>query len=96
MMIQWSYTHADSAELLLRPYVLVRSFQHSTPAQVQARFVERFTMGAPFSGGEVQGPAIQDMSEKVSWVEKFVRVGAAANQAARNEHDRYAGIAMLA
>ena len=47
-------------------------------------------MGAPFSGGEVQGPAIQDMSEKVSWVEKFVRVGAAANQAARNEHDRRA------
>ena len=45
-------------------------------------------MGAPFSGGEVQGPAIQDMSEKVSWVEKFVRVGAATNQAARNEHDR--------
>ena len=60
----------------------------SRSAQVQARFVERFTMGAPFSGGEVQGPAIQDMSEKVSWVEKFVRVGAAANQAARNEHDR--------
>ena len=52
-------------------------------------------MGAPFSGGEVQGPAIQDMSEKVSWVEKFVRVGAAANQAARHEHDRRAATALV-
>lgn len=45
-------------------------------------------MGAPFSGGEVQGPAIQDMTEKVSWVEKFVRVGGAAAEVARHEHDR--------
>jgi len=58
--------------------------------QVRARFVERFSMGAPFSGGEVQGPAIQDMSERVSWVEKFVRVGGAAAEAARHEHTRFA------
>ena len=54
-------------------------------AQVRARFVERFTMGAPFSGGEVQGPAIGDVTEKVSWVEKFVRVGGAAAA----EHNRW-------
>ena len=30
-------------------------------AQVRARFVERFTIGAPSAGGEVQGPAIQGM-----------------------------------
>lgn len=47
-------------------------------------------MGAPFSGGEVQGPAIQDMSERVSWVEKFARVGGAAAEAARHEHTRFA------
>ena len=34
--------------------------------QVRARFVERFSMGAPFAGGEVKGPAIQDMSDR--WV----------------------------
>lgn len=30
------------------------------------------------------------MQEKVSWVEKFVRVGAGPIDAARSEHDRYA------
>ena len=56
--------------------------------QVRSRFVERFSMGAPFSGGEIQGPAFNDMAEKVSWVEKFVQVGTAAAEAARDEHDR--------
>ncbi len=59
-------------------------------AQVRARFVERFSMGAPFAGGEVSGPAFSDVAEKVSWVEKFVRLGTAATQAARCEHDRRA------
>lgn len=58
------------------------------PVQVRARFVERFSMGAPFAGGEVTGPAFSDVAEKVSWVEKFVRLGTAATQAARSEHDR--------
>lgn len=42
--------------------------------------MERFSMGAPYSGGEVHGPAIRDMSEKVSWVERFVKapIGAAS------------------
>ena len=55
---------------------------------MRARFVERFSMGAPFAGGEVSGPAFSDMAEKVDWVEKFVRLGTAATQAARSEHDR--------
>ncbi|KAF5829353.1 fumble-domain-containing protein [Dunaliella salina] len=45
------------------------------PQKVRARFVERFSMGAPFAGGEVVGPAISDLQEKVSWVEKFVAQG---------------------
>ena len=61
---------------------------HAALWQVRARFVERFSMGAPFSGGEVRGPAFNDVSEKVSWVEKFVRLGtAAASQAAADEDD---------
>ncbi|KAK9799347.1 hypothetical protein WJX73_008823 [Symbiochloris irregularis] len=56
------------------------------PRKVRARFTERFSMGAPISGGQVSGPAFSDMDEKVSWVEKFVRLGeAAASQAAEVE-----------
>ena len=55
--------------------------------QVRARFVERFSMGAPYSGGEVRGPAFSDVAEKVDWVEKFVRLGTKATEAARSEHD---------
>ena len=44
-------------------------------------------MGAPYSGGEVRGPAFSDVAEKVDWVEKFVRLGTKATEAARSEHD---------
>ena len=54
---------------------------------MRARFVERFSMGAPYSGGEVHGPAFSDVAEKVDWVEKFVRLGTKATEAARSEHD---------
>ena len=54
---------------------------------MRARFVERFSMGAPYSGGEVRGPAFSDVAEKVDWVEKFVRLGTKATEAARSEHD---------
>lgn len=37
-------------------------------------------MGAPFAGGEVVGPAIGSLDQKVSWVEKFVAAGAPAVQ----------------
>ena len=53
--------------------------------QVQARFTERFSMG---TGGELGAPAFSDVQEKVSWVEKFVRLGASATEAAKDEHDR--------
>ena len=43
-------------------------------ACMQARFVERFAMGSPFSGGTINGPPFASLSEKVSWVEKFVQV----------------------
>ncbi|GMH37452.1 hypothetical protein BSKO_05325 [Bryopsis sp. KO-2023] len=46
--------------------------------QVQTHFKELYTMGAPFAGGYVKGPAICDITGKVSWVEKFVQFGTAA------------------
>jgi hypothetical protein len=61
------------------------------PLQVRARFVERFSMGAPFAGGAVHGPAIRDMSDRVSWVEKFVAAGAQAHEAATEQKRRMGG-----
>ncbi len=58
--------------------------------QVRARFVERFETGTSFAGGEVTGPSTQDVQEKVSWVEKFMRVGGGVADAAKSEHDRCA------
>jgi hypothetical protein len=46
---------------------------------LQARFVERFAMGSPFSGGTINGPPFSCLSEKVSWVEKFVQVPASSS-----------------
>ncbi|WMV21452.1 hypothetical protein MTR67_014837 [Solanum verrucosum] len=37
--------------------------------------VERFPMGAPYIGGNVHGPPLGDLNEKISWMEKFVRKG---------------------
>ncbi|CAD7700634.1 unnamed protein product [Ostreobium quekettii] len=48
---------------------------------LRGSFKEVYTMGAPFVGGGVHGPAIRGVDEKVSWVEKFVRVGTEAVRA---------------
>ncbi|KAL4445797.1 hypothetical protein ABPG77_008996 [Micractinium sp. CCAP 211/92] len=55
---------------------------------VRSRFVERFSMGAPVMGGEVRGPAITGLPDKINWVEKFVAVGRPATEAAKAEHER--------
>ncbi|KAL8457807.1 hypothetical protein ACS0TY_035617 [Phlomoides rotata] len=39
------------------------------------QFVERFPMGAPYIGGDVHGPPLGDLNEKISWMEKFVLKG---------------------
>ncbi|KAL4425789.1 hypothetical protein ABPG75_009805 [Micractinium tetrahymenae] len=57
-------------------------------AKVRSRFVERFSMGAPVMGGEVRGPAITGLPDKINWVEKFVAVGRPATEAAKAEHER--------
>lgn len=48
--------------------------------QVRARFVERFSMG---TGGDFKG-----MEDKISWVEKFMHLGASGMEAAQDEHSR--------
>lgn len=37
--------------------------------------VERFPMGAPYTGGRIHGPPLGDLNEKISWMEKFVLKG---------------------
>ncbi|KAK8714584.1 hypothetical protein V6N13_041938 [Hibiscus sabdariffa] len=37
--------------------------------------VERFPMGAPYTGGKIHGPPLGDLNEKISWMEKFVQKG---------------------
>ncbi|XP_011001529.1 PREDICTED: pantothenate kinase 2-like [Populus euphratica] len=39
------------------------------------QLVERFPMGAPYIGGKIHGPALGDLNEKISWMEKFVQKG---------------------
>ena len=58
--------------------------------QLRGSFVERFSMGAPYLGGQVQGPPFRDVHQKVDWVERFVQLGTAASKAAQDHELRYA------
>ncbi|KAL2961370.1 hypothetical protein AAZX31_17G086700 [Glycine max] len=37
------------------------------------QLVERFPMGAPYTGGKIHGPPLRDLNEKISWMEKFLQ-----------------------
>ncbi|KOM40410.1 pantothenate kinase 2-like [Vigna umbellata] len=39
------------------------------------QLVERFPMGAPYTGGKIHGPPLGNLNEKISWMEKFLRKG---------------------
>ncbi|KAL3694170.1 hypothetical protein R1sor_007821 [Riccia sorocarpa] len=39
------------------------------------QFVERFPVGAPYAGGEMHGPSVEDLSEKISWIDRFMKRG---------------------
>ncbi|KAL5544195.1 hypothetical protein UlMin_007979 [Ulmus minor] len=39
------------------------------------QLVERFPMGAPYTGGSIHGPPLGDLNEKISWMEKFIQKG---------------------
>ena len=40
------------------------------------------------TGGEAGNQTFKGLEDKVSWVEKFLRVGAVGMEAAQNEHSR--------
>lgn len=67
---------------------LQRASSHRDAGKMRARFVERFSMGAPVMGGHVQGPIMQSMSDKINWVEKFIAAGRPATEAAKSEHEQ--------
>ncbi|KAJ4869352.1 Pantothenate kinase 2 [Raphanus sativus] len=49
--------------------------KHGLDDLMSHQLVERFPMGAPYTGGNIHGPPLGDLNEKISWMEKFVRRG---------------------
>ncbi|KAG6551234.1 hypothetical protein Mapa_007160 [Marchantia paleacea] len=49
--------------------------KHGLSTLTSHQFVERFPMGAPYAGGEIHGPPIRDLNEKITWMDKFIRKG---------------------
>lgn len=49
--------------------------KHGLSNLTSHQFIERFPMGAPYAGGEIQGPPIRDLNEKITWMEKFIEKG---------------------
>lgn len=45
--------------------------RHGLDQFLSHQFVERFPMGAPYVGGEIQGPAIKDLNEKACLLHIF-------------------------
>jgi hypothetical protein len=65
-----------------------RASSHRDAGKMRARFVGRFSMGAPVMGGRVQGPAMHSVTDKINWVEKFIAAGRPATEEAKSEHER--------
>ncbi|KAL9681382.1 hypothetical protein QQ045_013165 [Rhodiola kirilowii] len=49
--------------------------KHGLDGLMVHHLVERFPMGAPYVGGEIHGPPLGNLNEKISWMEKFVQKG---------------------
>ncbi|KAK9119721.1 hypothetical protein Scep_017814 [Stephania cephalantha] len=49
--------------------------KHGLDDLMAHQLVERFPMGAPYVGGKIHGPPLGDLSEKISWMEKFLQKG---------------------
>lgn len=49
--------------------------KHGLDDLMAHQLVERFPMGAPYVGGTIHGPPLAGLSEKISWMEKFVQKG---------------------
>ncbi|KAI4336147.1 hypothetical protein L6164_014712 [Bauhinia variegata] len=51
------------------------SERHGLDDLMVHQLVERFPMGAPYTGGKIHGPPLGDLNEKISWMEKFLQKG---------------------
>ncbi|KAF5204626.1 Pantothenate kinase, partial [Thalictrum thalictroides] len=49
--------------------------KHGLDDLMAHQFVERFPLGATCVGGNIHGPPLGDLSDKISWLEKFVQKG---------------------
>ncbi|XP_058766356.1 pantothenate kinase 2-like [Vicia villosa] len=49
--------------------------EHGLDDLMVHQLVERFPMGAPYTGGKIHGPPLGDLNEKISWMEKFLQMG---------------------
>ncbi|KAI5407084.1 pantothenate kinase 2 isoform X2 [Lathyrus oleraceus] len=49
--------------------------EHGLDDLMVHQLVERFPMGAPYTGGKIHGPPLGDLNEKISWMEKFLQKG---------------------
>ncbi|KAG2675865.1 hypothetical protein I3843_12G026800 [Carya illinoinensis] len=49
--------------------------KHGLDDLMAHQLVERFPMGAPYTGGKIHGPPLGDLNEKISWMEKFLQKG---------------------
>ncbi|BFI31343.1 type II pantothenate kinase [Marchantia polymorpha subsp. ruderalis] len=49
--------------------------KHGLTTLTSHQCVERFPMGAPYAGGEIHGPPIRDLNEKITWMDKFIKKG---------------------
>ncbi|KAE9610075.1 putative pantothenate kinase [Lupinus albus] len=49
--------------------------KHGLDGLMVHQLVERFPMGAPYTGGKIHGPPLKDLNEKISWMEKFLQMG---------------------
>ncbi|KAI3845098.1 hypothetical protein MKW92_028651 [Papaver armeniacum] len=49
--------------------------KHGLDDLMAHQLVERFPMGAPYVGGTIHGPPLAGLSEKISWMEKFLQKG---------------------
>ncbi|KAE8663935.1 Pantothenate kinase 2 [Hibiscus syriacus] len=81
----WSRSKGEAQAMFLRHEGFLGALgafmsyhKHGLDDLMVHHLVERFPMGAPYTGGRIHGPPLGDLSEKastISWMEKFVQKG---------------------
>jgi len=74
------------------PWEMPRAAQHApSTAHSPSRCLPSY-WAPSMAGGEVHGPAMHSMHDKLDWVEKFIVAGRSVSRAAREEHERCAAL----